>query len=83
MRVFLPDSTNEARLMDRLDTHVNRVVELGFLRRLRGQEDQLEVRRILNAFVDGQWLGEFSQRLAEYRIHAAERDREPTFRAPA
>lgn len=34
MRVFLPDATNEARLIDQLDTTIKRVVELGFLRPL-------------------------------------------------
>jgi len=72
MRLFLPDTSNQARLMDRIDAHINRVVELGFLRRLQGQDDRFEVRRILKAFVDAQWLGEFSQRLAAYREHLTE-----------
>jgi hypothetical protein len=69
MRVFLPDTTNEARLTDRIDTDIRKVIELGFLRRLQGGEEQFEVRRILKAFVDAQWLGEFDRRLAEYRNH--------------
>jgi hypothetical protein len=69
MRLFLPETVNEARLMDRIDSHINRTVEMGFLRRLRGQSDHFEVRRILKAFVDGQWLNEFDQRLDEYRQH--------------
>jgi hypothetical protein len=72
VRLFLPDTANEARFLDRMDTHLNKVVELGFLRRLRGQEQQFEVLRILKAFVDAQWLGEFEQRLAEYGAHAAQ-----------
>ncbi len=67
LRVFLPDSANQARLLDRLDRDINRVVELGFLRPLRGQDDQFELRRILKNFVDAQWLAEFDQRLTEYR----------------
>ena len=74
VRLFLPDSADEVRLMNRIDNHINRVVDLGFLRRLRGQNDRYEVRRILAAFVDAQWLSEFEQRLAEYRAHAGERD---------
>lgn len=67
LRLFLPEGTNEARLIDRIDSHISRVVELGFLRRLRGQQEPLyEVRRILKAFIDAQWLNEFDQRLAEY-----------------
>jgi hypothetical protein len=77
VRVFLPDTANEARLLDRLDAHINKIVELGFLRRLRGQDDQLEVRRILKAYVDAQWLNEFERRLEDYRQHAAAEDREP------
>lgn len=67
LRVFLPDTSNEARLLDRVDTHINKIVELGFLRRLRGRDDQFEVQRILKAFVDAQWLNDFEERLAAYR----------------
>lgn len=67
LRLFLPDGSNEVRLLDRIDSHVTKVVELGFLRKLRGQQDALyEVQRILKAFVDAQWLNEFDLRLAEY-----------------
>lgn len=75
VRLFLPDTANEARLLDRIDAHLNKVIELGFLRRLRGQDDQFEVRRILKAFVDAQWLAEFEQRLAAYAAHAEEETR--------
>jgi Domain of unknown function (DUF4194) len=70
IRVFLPDASNEAKLVDQVDAHLNKIVELGFLRRLKpqpGQPAMLEVRRILKAFVDAQWLSEFDQRLMEYR----------------
>lgn len=67
LRLFLPDGSNEVRLIDRIDSHITKVVELGFLRKLRGQQDALyEVQRILKAFVDAQWLNEFDLRLAEY-----------------
>ena len=70
MRVFLPEGSNEARLIDQIDAHLGKVIELGFLRRLKvgpGQPTMVEVRRILKAFVDAQWLAEFNQRLAGYR----------------
>lgn len=66
MAIFMSTSTNEARVVDSVDRTIGKVVELGFLRRLPKQEDQLEVRRVLKAFVDGQWLSEFDTRLAEY-----------------
>jgi hypothetical protein len=71
VRLFLPESGNEARMLDRIDAHLNKVVELGFLRRLRGQEHEFEVRRVLKAFVDAQWLGEFERRLGDYAAHGA------------
>jgi hypothetical protein len=66
VRMFLPESSNEARLVDQIDAQLAKIVDLGFLRRITGQEAAYEVRRILKAFVDGQWLAEFDQRLAEY-----------------
>lgn len=69
LRLFLPETANDARLMDRVDAHINKAVELGFVRRLRGESQRFEVRRILAAFVDAQWLADFEARLADYRRH--------------
>lgn len=66
MRLYLPESTNDAQLVDTIGRHVNRAEELGFLRRLRGQDDLFEVRRIIKAYVDGQWLSDFDANLDEY-----------------
>jgi hypothetical protein len=66
VRVFLPATSNEARLTDQIDAHINKAVELGFLRPAKSSEQVYEVRRILKAFVDGQWLADFDARLAEY-----------------
>lgn len=73
LRVFLPDSTNEAKLIDQIESSINKVVELGFLHRLKpapgaaAGPGSYEVRRILKAFVDAQWLAEFDGRLSAYR----------------
>ena len=72
LRLFLPATANEARLRDRVDRDVGRVVELGFLRPLKGRDDTYEVRRILRSFVDAQWLGQLNERLAAYAKHAGE-----------
>ncbi|GAA1763530.1 DUF4194 domain-containing protein [Pseudarthrobacter sulfonivorans] len=69
--VFLPESTNQARILDQLGTNIKKVVELGFLRKLRGQVGTYEVARILKAYVDAQWLEEFEARLADYRASLA------------
>lgn len=67
VRLFVADSSNEAKVVDRIDADINKVVELGFLRSLRGQDNQYEVRRIIKTFVDAQWVSDFAQRLEEYR----------------
>lgn len=71
MQLFLREATNEAKLMNRIDTHIEKIVDLGFLRKLRGSDNAFEVRRIIKAFVDAQWLNEFHARLTEYRDHQA------------
>lgn len=71
IRLFLPETANEAKVADQVDTHLNKIVELGFARRLRGQDKKIEVRRILKSFVDAQWLAEFDRRLEEYRDHGS------------
>ena len=59
---------------------MNKVIELGFVRRLKpsgaGQEPMFEVRRILKAFVDAQWLAEFDQRLEAYKTQLSAADTE-------
>jgi hypothetical protein len=72
MRVFLAETANQVRLNDNIGANINRVVDMGFLRRLRGTNDRFEVRRILKAFVDAQWLADFDQRLAAYQSHSSE-----------
>lgn len=74
VRVFLPDGPNEAKLIDQIETTINKVVELGFLHKLKPAAGgtatgpaSYEVRRILKAFVDAQWLAEFDARLAIYQ----------------
>ncbi|KAA8970501.1 MAG: DUF4194 domain-containing protein [Mycobacterium sp.] len=66
MVMFMPTSTNEAKITDNLDRTIAKVVDLGFLRRIPKQDNQFEVRRVLKAFVDGQWLSDFDTHLAEY-----------------
>jgi len=86
IRVFLPAGSNESRLIDQVETHLNKVIELGFVRRLKPQgsaavaarsEPMFEVRRILKAFVDAQWLSEFDLRLAAYQARLGSAEETP------
>ena len=78
LRLFMPTHSNEARLIDQTHTHLNKIVELGFVRKLKASAPEqgkhaatFEVQRILKAFVDAQWLSEFDARLESYRMHSA------------
>lgn len=77
VRVFLPDGPNEARQIDQIEGTINKVAELGFVHKLKttgaaaAGPSSYEVRRILKAFVDAQWLAEFDARLAHYQFQLA------------
>lgn len=70
LRLFLPTVTNEARMMDQIDTYINKIVELGFVRRLNNDSSKIEVKRIIKAFVDAQWLHDFESKLQAYAQYA-------------
>ena len=72
VRVFHPAGANEARALDQVESQLNRIIELGFVRRFKtASGPAYEVRRILKAFVDAQWLAEFDARLESYRQRLA------------
>lgn len=66
--LFMPTSSNEARLADQIDRHIDRAAKMGFLREVKGQSETWEVRRVLKAFVDAETLDDFEQRLVEYLL---------------
>ena len=75
LRLFLPEVSNEARLVDQVDATSTRSSSSASCGGCAAHDDQCEVRRILKAFVDAQWLREFDARLADYRGAAAGRGR--------
>lgn len=83
LRTFLADSTNEARTVDQIDRTIAKVVDLGFLRPVLGGGAAWEVRRIIKAFVDAQWLSEFDARLTEYAGQLGAAPAAPAAGAPA
>jgi hypothetical protein len=57
-------------LEDQIERHIDRVVELGFLREIReGNSALFEVRRILRAFVNADWLAELESTYRDYAQH--------------
>jgi len=70
MRVYVADAGNEARTVEQINRHINRILDYGFLRPMKGEEDRFEVRRILKALVSADWLSRLDEQLAEYQRHA-------------
>lgn len=68
--VFLPAGNNEAKIVDQMDATINRLVEYGFLRKLKGDRESFEVRRIIKAFVDADWISDFDEKLKRYQEYA-------------
>ena len=66
VRIFLPESSNEANLIDRVDKNINKLVEIGFLRPLSTSPNKFEVRRILKAKIPAESLLEIKERLKEH-----------------
>lgn len=66
LQLHLPSSDNVVRLVADVDALITKVVDLGFLRKVRGQEHAYEVRRIIKAYIDAEWLAGLDARLRDY-----------------
>lgn len=66
VRVFLPEHSNEAKIIDSIDTHINRIIKYGFLRKLKNEEGKFELRRIIKAKITADVLQGIEQKLKDY-----------------
>ena len=66
MGTFFVSGSNEVKFIRRVDMTLQKVSELGFIRFLGDRKQKIEVKRIIKAFVDAQWLNEFDQRMRDY-----------------
>lgn len=70
LRDFYPDAANDVRLIAKISKTIEKVSQLGFLRKLKTGSDQYEVSRIIKAFISAEWLAQLDEKLATYRAHA-------------
>lgn len=66
LRLFVKERSDERVLLRKIDAAIERVVDLGFLRRLGGAEERFEVRRIIRARIETEILPEIKARLERY-----------------
>ena len=67
LRPFFQAQSDEARLHQRFDRLINQMLDLGFLKRLQGQEEnRYEVQRILKAKISADVLADIKGKLEIY-----------------
>jgi hypothetical protein len=71
MRPFFPDTGDALKAVSQMDSAIDQVVKLGFLRQITDREE-FTVRRILIAFVTATWLANLASHLDAYRRRLAE-----------
>jgi hypothetical protein len=76
---FLPARTDERAIQRRMDSAIERLIDLGFLKRLPNTERPayFEVRRILKAKIDAEKLAEIKEKLAHYGTSESESESSP------
>jgi len=79
LRPFLPARTDERALLRRMDSAIERLIELGFLKHMPNTEKPAyyEVRRILKAKIDAEKLAEIKEKLANYGTAESESESSP------
>jgi hypothetical protein len=70
MRVFMPEKSNEAKIEEQMKATISKVIDLGFLRPLKTDTEQLEVQRFLVGLVDADWTASLHDKLTEYQQYA-------------
>jgi len=74
MLVFMPEKSNEAQIAASINATINKVLELGLLRKLKNDNENLEIQRIITALVDADWTADLKQKLDIYKEYAKSTD---------
>ena len=74
VQVFMPSQKNEARTMDAMAANIKKAADLGFLKKLPAGDELYEVKRIIKALVDADWLKDLDQLMDEYMEYAKDND---------
>jgi len=72
MGTFLKTGSNEVKFSRKIEAALQKISDFGFIRFMGDRKEKIEVRRIIKAFIDAQWLNEFDQHLKEYNDFAGE-----------
>lgn len=70
MRLFMRTSENEAKTVEQIERLLSQAEKFGLIRPLKKDPERVEVRRIIKALVDAEWLAGLNDKLDEYRAFA-------------
>lgn len=73
---FLINKNDESKTQKKIDESINRLKEYGFLRELKNDEDEFEIRRILISFVNIDFINELEQKMKDYLKNIGKDDTE-------
>lgn len=66
VKVFLQVTNDEAKQQEKIVSTINKVVDIGFLRKMDGQENNYEVHRIIKGFVNADVIDNTLNMLKNY-----------------
>ena len=66
MTPFSRETTNEANQQKQIETAIKRIIDEGFLRKMKTEDEQYEINRIIKAFVNADVVKESLEKLKNY-----------------
>lgn len=72
MSLFLPERANQIKTIEQIETCINKMLDYGFLRRLKNDDPHYEIQRIIKAFINADWLTEIDSKLKTYKDYGQE-----------
>lgn len=66
VKVFLPITHDEAKQQEKIMAQIKKIADIGFLRKLDGQEDHYEIHRIIKGFITADVIDDTLRRLQTY-----------------
>jgi len=66
LKLYFPEKNDETKLIKRLDSIINKVLELGFIRELKSDTSRIEVLRIIKAMIDAERVADMKRNMLRY-----------------
>jgi hypothetical protein len=67
-KAFLPTASDEVKQQDKIITTINKVIDIGFLRKLDDSSNNYEIHRIIKGFVNAGVIDDMLQKLEGFAV---------------